>query len=391
MKSPSQKNSFLKPGDHRDMLDDIEAYSNASGADGRMGKPRSGTPSLGGGDLLDQMRNLSRSSRGQMDSKAQALLSGRFSSNLGESERAHLHSVDAREAEQREKSRREMEVLRSQADEFEGATGFAKYTQIDQINAAMRRASVRSEGVLDGSGICLSLCCTWIQLHRAVNKKGGNAAARVGLMEQRIQNLAAFPFMEQGTAFPEASKQKTNQNFLNTAKMQDAYIKNLNRTVPGGVEGRLQGRIDTVRYLLELYGMDSPKVATDMERNLKIEDVIDSIERHCYTLILIYFYGGGAHAVCCYKSAGKFYRYGDASSHIYFYDPNFGEYRIRNSRIKDFIDFFKKLYTKVGMIFQIVKAVTFAAGDFKSINSTHFKSVGGLVITPLQKAGKNKK
>ncbi|MBM3548556.1 MAG: hypothetical protein FJX54_16530 [Alphaproteobacteria bacterium] len=54
---------------------------------------------------------------------------------------------------------------------------------------------------------------------------------------------------------------------------------------------------------------------------------------HEYTMVSFSFKGGGGHATCCYKSGGKLLGIG---SHLYAFDPNFGEYKVDGGQVKTF-------------------------------------------------------
>ncbi len=54
---------------------------------------------------------------------------------------------------------------------------------------------------------------------------------------------------------------------------------------------------------------------------------------HQYCMVSFRFVGGSGHATCCYKSGGKVMGIG---SHLYAFDPNFGEFKCSGGDIRAF-------------------------------------------------------
>ncbi|WP_158284642.1 YopT-type cysteine protease domain-containing protein [Azospirillum sp. TSO35-2] len=75
--------------------------------------------------------------------------------------------------------------------------------------------------------------------------------------------------------------------------------------------------------------------ATDPD---SVKEVIKAItvataSPHTYHVITLNFTArGAAHATCCYKSGGKAFGLG---SHLYFFDPNYGEYKASSGNVGD--------------------------------------------------------
>ena len=63
---------------------------------------------------------------------------------------------------------------------------------------------------------------------------------------------------------------------------------------------------------------------------------------HTYSQISFSIGKNGRHAICAYKSGGKFLGLG---SHLYVFDPNFGEFRVKGSEI---VYFFQTLFQEYG-------------------------------------------
>jgi hypothetical protein len=61
------------------------------------------------------------------------------------------------------------------------------YRQGDQIRKALGVAITQRTDV--SGGICFSLCCQWIELHRKYHKTGGGTQDRIDAMAIRIKNL----------------------------------------------------------------------------------------------------------------------------------------------------------------------------------------------------------
>jgi len=95
----------------------------------------------------------------------------------------------------------------------------------------------------------------------------------------------------------------------------------------------------------------------ELIKNIRDQDSAVN-KTHTYTESLFHYYkekgGVGGHAICSYKSGGKFFGLG---SHLYVFDPNFGEYRVPSGQI---VDFYKALFTSAyGGIKNLKKLITF--------------------------------
>ena len=55
-----------------------------------------------------------------------------------------------------------------------------------------------------------------------------------------------------------------------------------------------------------------------------------------------FYFGGSGHAICCYKSGGKFGYY----SHLYVFDPNLAEFKVPASEIYLFFAVLHAYYQK---------------------------------------------
>jgi hypothetical protein len=59
----------------------------------------------------------------------------------------------------------------------------------------------------------------------------------------------------------------------------------------------------------------------------------------------------GRHGICSYKSSGKIFGFG---SHLYVFDPNFGEFRVPGGQIRDFYSSLFCVYGGRGHIRDII-------------------------------------
>ena len=169
-------------------------------------------------------------------------------------------------------------------------------------------------------GICLSLCMNWIYLHKKYHKMGNGERYRIESMKSRIRGL-----MSETVHF---------QRALNSQAWDYALAREGNGS---SVRDHLNGV--GKKYGLEFSAEEIPAVPAGARSLAEAVPTLTVNRNHAYTMTIIRF-TGGAHAICAYKSGGKFFGLG---SHLYLFDPNFGEFRIPTSSISDFyVALFKK-------------------------------------------------
>ena len=174
-----------------------------------------------------------------------------------------------------------------------------KYGQGEQIRKAIGlTAKQRSDA---GGGICFSLCCQWIALHRDHHKMGKGEQYRVSSMKTRIDNLLA-----------------DTQYFYSALESQT-----VDYNTPGTKTQRKNHVGEKYRLMFD-----------DLRKSGNAAQYKECVNRtHCYTQTSFQIPSVGRHAICAYKSSGKIFGIG---SHLYVFDPNFGEFRVSTDKIEDF-------------------------------------------------------
>lgn len=191
----------------------------------------------------------------------------------------------------------------------------------DTITAAFRQGDPLNALFPDGHscrrGVCYALCVEWIIRHRA--NKGESPASRIARVGSRdsvlhasvTQRLYAAEFVNGGWGG------------LNHKDSQNAAMEHRN-----------------LRYRKESWeGYVNYSDSEDMKTALKAIETWAG-RTHEYAIIAFDFVRGGGHATCSYKSGGKIAGLG---SHLYFFDPNFGEFKVPSGKIKPF---FKSLFDR---------------------------------------------
>jgi hypothetical protein len=184
-----------------------------------------------------------------------------------------------------------------------------EYGQRDEISKALGDLMAQRSDV--SGGICLGLSCQWIELHRDYHGMGKGEKYRVECMMRRIQDLAS------DSAF-----------FYRAMNSQAQYIHD------GGL-GEDKRIIETAKkYKIQFDDKKTHQPGENYDDLRPLGRAVGST--HSYHLIA---FGGkrGGHAICSYKSGGKLFGIG---SHLYVFDPNFGEFRLESGQI---IVFFRDL------------------------------------------------
>ena len=175
-----------------------------------------------------------------------------------------------------------------------------KYDQGEQIEKALGDAIAQRSDV--SGGICFSLCCQWMELHRKYHKMGGGEKDRIAAMALRIKAL-----MSDSVYFYRAMNSQAGDYAQTYAD-------------------KLEQKNETGRK----YGL----VFSSEQTNQKLAMLAASVNgTHSYTQTSFGLGQIGRHAICAYKSGGKFLGFG---SHLYVFDPNYGEYRVSQSKIEEF-------------------------------------------------------
>ncbi|WP_158305979.1 YopT-type cysteine protease domain-containing protein [Azospirillum sp. B510] len=151
-------------------------------------------------------------------------------------------------------------------------------------------------------GICFGLCLEWIKRHRA--NKGETPQTRIAYIDQ-------------------------DSTILHASIKQRLYRAELHFDLDLASE-QLGARNQAM-------GQAGFKVASSRTEWMSASDP-DSVKEvtkaiatatagtHTYHLVSLHFtQRGAAHATCCYKSGGKAFGLG---SHLYFFDPNYGEFKV---------------------------------------------------------------
>jgi len=175
-----------------------------------------------------------------------------------------------------------------------------QYSQGEQIKKALGDAIGQRSDV--SGGICFSLCCQWMELHRKYHKMGGGEKDRIAAMAIRIRDL-----MSDSVYFFRAMNSQAGD-------YAQAYAN------------KLEQKNETGRK----YGL----VFSSEQQKQSLAMLAASVNgTHSYTQTSFGLGTRGRHAICAYKSGGKFLGFG---SHLYVFDPNYGEYRVSQSKIEEF-------------------------------------------------------
>ena len=157
------------------------------------------------------------------------------------------------------------------------------------------------------SGVCFSLCCQWIQLHKQNRSEG--SLKRRDAMTQRIKELGSDNIM-----FYRAVNSQMNTYGISNSKTK---LGQKNET------GNKYG----IKFV------DSLGTTLCSSKSYKTDVLLNEVNHpHRYTQTSFQL-KNGRHAICAYRSNGKIFGLG---AHLYVFDPNFGEFRISPSEIEDF-------------------------------------------------------
>jgi len=188
-------------------------------------------------------------------------------------------------------------------DEF----NYVSYGQGNEIRKAVGLTiKQRSDA---GGGICFALCCNWIALHRDHHKMGKGEEYRISSMKIRINNLLA-----------------DSTHFYSAVQSQTVDYK-----TPGT-------KIEQKNHVGEKYRL----AFDDLRRSRSAAEYKQLVNRtHCYTQTSFDIPKVGRHAICAYKSSGKIFGIG---SHLYVFDPNYGEFRVPTDKIEYFFRSLRETY-----------------------------------------------
>jgi len=165
-----------------------------------------------------------------------------------------------------------------------------------------------------GEGICMSLSCLWIKLHMQQKSQGSGEQLRRECMTTRIDHF---------------SKQ---ENLQDAADIHEDYSKEARRY------GLREGLALLTRSVALNFG---GPISGNYDAKTGVKDLEKAVNKtHHYSVIGINF-ARGKHAIAAYKSGGKFGFF----SHLYVFDPNYGEFRVGNGDIEDF---FKNMFECYG-------------------------------------------
>lgn len=187
------------------------------------------------------------------------------------------------------------------------------YGQGDEISKALGDLMSQRSDV--SGGICFGLSCQWIELHRDYHGMGHGERYRISCISTRIKNLAS------DSAF-----------FYRAMNSQADYMNNNAGT---GFERMSEA---AKKYNLQF---DAEEEHTSSDQLARAVD-----RTHGYHLIT-FGYGQGGHAICSYKSGGKFLGIG---SHLYVFDANLGEFRVKNGEMASFFRTYFSVYRSQGEI-----------------------------------------
>lgn len=203
-----------------------------------------------------------------------------------------------------------------------GSFNHIKYSQGDQLRALGDAIKQRSDV---GGGICLSLCCQWMELHRKYHQMGGGERDRIDAMAIRIRGL-----MSDREWFHRAMGAQAGEY----AEVYKGETKRIDRKNATGKKFGISFSNETqhryVRHLAEAVDVKRGYVQTSFSFKARG--------------------GGGRHAICSYKSGGKIFGLG---AHLYVFDPNYGEFRIPTGQIREFFDSLLNSYAAGGIVFDI--------------------------------------
>ena len=175
-------------------------------------------------------------------------------------------------------------------------------------------------------GICLSLCMNWIQLHREYHKMGKGEKYRKESMKNRIKGL-----MCEQVPFSRALNSQS-WDYGRAFEKSDAEDDHLD-------------------MIGSKYGMSFKlfKKTSSLQADTRLKEQMLAVNRaHEYAVTVFNMHtddGVRGHAICSYKSGGKMFGIG---SHLYAFDPNYGEFRVPTGSIVDFYDELFKLYKDCG-------------------------------------------
>lgn len=169
-------------------------------------------------------------------------------------------------------------------------------------------------------GICFGLCLEWMARHKA--RKGENPKDRIAYIDQ-------------------------DSTILHASIKQRLYISELHHQLDQS-SGQLASRNEAMGYA----GMQissSQEEWTNVRDPEQLKESLQTINvataaAHTYHLITLVFDArGAAHATCCYKSGGKMFGLG---AHLYFFEPNFGEFKASTGSVTDLFDGLVQQYRK---------------------------------------------
>jgi len=160
-----------------------------------------------------------------------------------------------------------------------------------------------------GGGICFGLSCQWIELHRDYHNMGRGEKYRIDCITKRIKDLVSDSAFFYRAMNSQAEYMNSRSN---------SPLKNMNKSAQ--------------KYNIQF---DSYEDHADGNRLSRALD-----RTHTYHLIS-FQYSNGGHAICSYKSGGKFLGIG---SHLYIFDANFGEFRVRSGQVASFFQAYFRIY-----------------------------------------------
>lgn len=174
------------------------------------------------------------------------------------------------------------------------------YGQGNEIEKALGDARHQRSDV--GNGICFSLCCQWIELHKEYHGMGAGEQYRIDSMQKRMRSLMADSIY----FYRAMNSQATDYAQQYTSKLEQKNATGKKYNLKFDAETRVKS-IFEVEYFQN--------------------------RTHMYSQLSFQIGTIGRHAICAYKSGGKLFGIG---SHLYVFDPNFGEYRVASGKISDF-------------------------------------------------------
>ncbi|WP_158279267.1 YopT-type cysteine protease domain-containing protein [Azospirillum humicireducens] len=193
-------------------------------------------------------------------------------------------------------------------------------------------------------GICFGLCIEWIKRHRT--SKGEAPQKRIAYIDQDSTILHA----------------SIKQRLYSTELKFDLDLSSEQL----GARNQAMGQAGLAVGQTRTQWMS----ATDPD---SVKDVTKAIATataspHTYHLVTLNFtQRGAAHATCCYKSGGKAFGLG---SHLYFFDPNYGEFKASSgsaaSLIAGLVDRYRHYESRSGATIDyrvkefVVQSVSFA-------------------------------